>query len=148
MRVMLGDAAGGTSKDREAWHDAAVARLNGWARQLRTALGRGDAAAKAAGLLYANKRVEALKLVEEVLPKTPESDVAVELRQIRHNITEKVIGMSARVTRDGKNRSSSRPATSRPSGSACTAWIRCATASASSGRRACCRRGTTAYRRG
>ncbi|HWE31194.1 MAG TPA: MG2 domain-containing protein [Polyangia bacterium] len=101
-RVMLGDAAGGTRQDRAAWHDAATARLQSWARQLRTPLGRGDAAAKAAGLLYANKRVEALKLIDEVLPKTPESDVAVELRQIRHDILEHEIRLSTRVTRDGK----------------------------------------------
>src|SRR5205807_2702941 len=101
-RVMLGEGAGGSVKERQAWHDAATARLIGWAHQLRTPLGRGAAAAKAAGLEYATKRVEALKLIEEVLPKTPESDVAVELRQWRHNILEKVIGMSTVVTRDGK----------------------------------------------
>ncbi|MGZ3406315.1 MAG: alpha-2-macroglobulin family protein, partial [Polyangia bacterium] len=101
-RVMLGDGAGGTVKEREAWHDAAIARLSGWAHQLRTPLGRGAAAAKAAGLLYATRRVDALKLIEEVLPKTPESDVAVELRQWRHNIVEPVIGLSTVVTRDGK----------------------------------------------
>lgn len=102
-RVMLGEGAGGTKQDREAWHAGAVARLRGWAQQLRTPIGRAAAAAKAAGLLYGhNQRVEALKLVDEILPKTPESDVAVELRQLRHNILEQQLGLSTWVTRDGK----------------------------------------------
>ncbi len=101
-RVMLGANAAGTQKDRQAWHDEAMARLQGWAHQLRTALGRGDAAAKAAGLLYDKRRVRALALIDEILPKTPESDVAVELRQLRHNILDKTIALSTRVTRDGK----------------------------------------------
>ena len=101
-RVMLGDAAGGSQKDRDAWRTAAIARLTSWAQKLRTPIGRGAAAAKAAGLLYATDRVRALALVDETLPKTPESDVAVELRRLRHNIVDKELGLSTRVTRDGK----------------------------------------------
>ncbi len=102
-RVMLGDAAGGSKKDRQAWHDAALQRLLGWGKELHTALGRGEATLRAAGLLYATDRVRALALVDEVLRNTPESDVAVELRQLRHNILEKELGLSTRVTRDGKH---------------------------------------------
>ena len=102
-RVMLGDGTGAGTKDRDAWRAAAIARLVGWAHQLRTPIGRADAAAKAAALLYnENQRVRALQLVDEMLPKTPESDVAVELRQLRHNILDKELGLSTRVTRDGK----------------------------------------------
>ena len=101
-RVMLGDAAGGAQKDRDAWRTAAIARLTRWAHELRTPLGRGAAAAKAAGLLFASDRVRALALIDQILPKTPESDVAVELRQLRHNILEPELGLSTRVTRDGK----------------------------------------------
>ncbi|MDB4969934.1 MAG: Large extracellular alpha-helical protein [Myxococcales bacterium] len=102
-RVMLAtEAQGATLKQREAWHAAAIERLQAWSQKMRTPLGRADAAAKAAALLYATRRVEALKLIEATLPKTPESDVAVELRQLRHNILDKEIGLSTRVTRDGK----------------------------------------------
>ncbi|HEY2747810.1 MAG TPA: alpha-2-macroglobulin family protein, partial [Polyangia bacterium] len=102
-RVMLGESAGGNKKDRQAWHDAALARLVEWSKQLHTALGRGEAALRAAGLLYATDRVRALAIVDDILPKTPESDVAVELRQLRHNILDKELGLSTRVTRDGKH---------------------------------------------
>src|SRR5262249_8310153 len=102
-RVMLGGNANATAKQKQAWHDAAIERLKGWATRMRTPLGRADAAAKAAALLYGQRRVEALQLVEATLPKTPESDVAVELRQLRRNILEKEIGIATRVTRDGKH---------------------------------------------
>jgi uncharacterized protein YfaS (alpha-2-macroglobulin family)/tetratricopeptide (TPR) repeat protein len=102
-RVMLAsDAQGTTQKHREAWQDAAVERLKGWAQKMHTPLGRADAAAKAAGLLYAKQRVQALLLIEATLHRTPESDVAVELRQLRHKILDKEITLSTRVTRDGK----------------------------------------------
>ena len=149
-RVMLGDGVGGTRKDRDGVARRGARRVCvGWAHQLRTPLGRGDAAAQAASLLYATDRVEALALVEEILPKTPESDVAVELRQLRHNILEQ----GARPVDAGDARRQGRAARldAQPwdaSTRASIAWIRCATAAASSGRRACSRRATTACRRG
>jgi uncharacterized protein YfaS (alpha-2-macroglobulin family) len=102
QRVMLGAQAGGGSKKQEAFTEAATARLAGWARSLSTPLGRGDAAAKAATLMMAKRRVEALKLIDDVLPKTPESDVAVELRQLRHQILQPELSLSTRATKDGK----------------------------------------------
>ena len=101
-RVMLGAAAQAGAKAHQAWRDAAIVRLEAWSKAMHTPLGRGDAVAKAAGLLYADRRVEALRLVEAALPKTPESDVAVELRQLRHNILEPEIALGTKVTRDGK----------------------------------------------
>lgn len=102
-RVMLGGSSGGPVKVREAWVEAAIARLVGWSKSFSTSLGRGDAAAKAASLMFAKHRVEALKLIDEILPKTPESDVAVELRQQRHQIVAVEVSISTRVTRDGKH---------------------------------------------
>ena len=102
-RVMLGRQAGGTAKEKKAWHDAAVARLEGWARSLHTALGRGDAAWQAATLLADDQRVAALRLIDAVLPKTPESEVAVGLRQLRHTIVAPQLSLSTHTTRAGKH---------------------------------------------
>ena len=149
-RVMLGDAASTTKKDRDAWHAAALERLLSAGRIIcARRSGAPTRRCRRRNLLYATDRVKALALVEEILPKTPESDVAVELRQLRHNIVEKVLGLSTQVTRDGKGalHVSTRNLGDRL-GCASIAWIRCATAAASSGRRACSRRATTACRRG
>jgi len=118
-RVLLGVQAGGGAKQREAFGAAAIARLGGWARSFSTPIGRADAAAKTAALLYGTKRaVEAVRLIDDVLPKTPESDVAVELRQLRHQILQTELSLSTRTTRDGKK---ALKLTARNLG---TAWLR------------------------
>jgi uncharacterized protein YfaS (alpha-2-macroglobulin family) len=104
-RVMLGANAGGSSKSQGAWSAAARVRLAGWATAataMKTPLGRADAAAKAAQLMFDHERVAALALIDRLLPKTPESDVAVELRRLRAAILAHELALTVKTTRHGE----------------------------------------------
>jgi uncharacterized protein YfaS (alpha-2-macroglobulin family) len=101
-RVLLGGEAGGSGKQAQAWHEGAVTRLADWAHAFATPIGRGEAAAQAAQLMLDDRRVEALRLIDATLPKTPESDVAVALRRARATILEHELTIGSKSTRDGK----------------------------------------------
>ena len=95
-RVMLGDDAGSGTK---------YERRRGTRRRIRAAARLGAAAAhparprraaaKAAGLLYAGSASRRSLLIERrAARRRPESDVAVELRQLRHSILDKSSALS------------------------------------------------------
>ena len=62
-------------------------------------VGRADAALQAARLLADDRqRVQALALIDRALPKTPESDVAVSLRELRE-VGLRLLGQAKYLTR-------------------------------------------------
>lgn len=100
-RVLLG-ADAHLRSSAPAFRAAASARLAEWATTMQTPLGRADAGAHAAGMLDTDDhRVEALALIDRLLPKTPESDVAVRLRQLRAGILQPDLQMTTTTTRHG-----------------------------------------------
>ncbi|HWE31247.1 MAG TPA: hypothetical protein VHB97_24740, partial [Polyangia bacterium] len=101
-RVLFGEISQ-SDRAQRSFRQAAVARLAGWAATMKTPIGRAAAADAAARILNGDeRRVEALALIDRVLPATPESDVAVSLRQQRADIVRPELHLTATTTRHGQ----------------------------------------------